>query len=426
MARGHAVTFVRNVTDVDDKIIHNAGHESITPWELADRNTRAFNAAADALGVLPPTIEPRATGHIPEMVALMQTLIDRGHAYPSGGDVYFDVRGYAGYGSVSGQRPDAMLATEKTDVDRPKRDPLDFALWKAHRPGEPYWDTPWGPGRPGWHLECSAMSAKYLGQPFDIHGGGLDLVFPHHENEAAQSCCAVDAPYANYWLHNGLVNIGGEKMSKSLGNSTVVSEVLETVRAPVLRYALGSAHYRSPIDYSDAALVEAAAAYGRLETFVRNAVDALGDLGEAEALAAERPGDAPESAARQAFRTAMDDDLAVSRALAAVFEAVSAGNKSLESRGDRSELAGWLAVVREGLDVLGLDPVAQWPGGAGDASATIAALVEIALEARAAARARRDYAEADAIRDRLNAAHVVVEDVASNAGGGVRWHLAKG
>jgi cysteinyl-tRNA synthetase len=421
MASGYAVTFVRNVTDVDDKIIHNAGHERITPWELADRNTRAFTHAMDALGVLPPTIEPRATAHVPEMIALMQTLIDRGHAYASGGDVYFDVGSYAGYGALSGQRPDAMLVTEKNDPDRPKRNPLDFALWKSHKPGEPYWETPWGPGRPGWHLECSAMAVKYLGQPFDIHGGGLDLVFPHHENESAQSCCATDAgSYANYWLHNGMVNIGGEKMSKSLGNSSVVSEVLETVRAPVLRYALGTAHYRSGIDYTDDGLVEAAAAYGRLETFARNAVDALGSLGEAEALAAERPADGPETAARQAFAVAMNDDLAVSRALASVHEAATQGNRALADA-DRSALAGWLAVVREGLEVLGLDPVSQWPSSGGDHRDTLDALVEIALEARVAARARKDYAEADAIRDRMMAAGIVVEDTA----GGVRWHLAR-
>ncbi len=398
---GFAVDYVRNVTDIDDKIIHEAAHEGISNWALAERNTRAFNAAYDALGVLPPTIEPRATGHVPEMIALMQLLIDKGHAYASGGDVYFDVRSFPAYGEVSGQKPDAMLATETAD-DR-KRDPLDFALWKAHKPGEPSWETPWGPGRPGWHLECSAMSVKYLGQPFDIHGGGYDLVFPHHENENAQSACAGSG-FARWWLHNGLVNISGEKMSKSLGNSSVVSDVLASgVRPQVLRYLLGAGHYRSNIDYSPEGLVEAAAAYGRIETFVRNAGDAAGAEPDAEAWSA--------------FAAAMDDDLGVPRALGVVHSTVGRANASLAS-GD--PVGPLVAAVRRMLVVLGLDPVSQWPASAGDLTETIGALVEIALEARSEARARKDFAQADAIRDRLTAAGVVVEDTA----GGVRWHLA--
>jgi cysteinyl-tRNA synthetase len=401
---GYDVTFVRNVTDIDDKIIHVAAHEDVTAWVVAERNTRAFNAAYDALGILAPSVEPRATGHIPEMIALMQTLIDKGHAYASGGDVYFDVRSFGSYGELSGQRPDAMMATEKVDETRPKRSPLDFALWKSHKPGEPFWDTPWGPGRPGWHLECSAMSVKYLGQPFDIHGGGYDLVFPHHENENAQSACAGDG-FANYWLHNGLVNTGGEKMSKSLGNSLVVSDVLASgVRPQVLRYLLGGAHYRSNIEYSDALLAESAAAYGRIETFVRNAGSTEG---------------AVDTAVWDDFAAAMDDDLAVSRALGVIHTTVSRGNAALDS-GDASTAATCRATVRRMLTVLGLDPVSQWPEAAGDLHGTVGALVEIALEARSAARARKDFAEADSIRDRLTTAGVVVEDTA----GGARWHLA--
>jgi len=399
---GYAVTYVRNVTDIDDKIIHVAGHEGVSSWVVAERNTRAFNAAYDALGVLPPTVEPRATGHVPEMIALMQTLIDKGHAYASGGDVYFDVRSFGSYGELSGQQPDAMMQTEKVDPSRPKRNPLDFALWKAHKPGEPFWDTPWGPGRPGWHLECSAMAVKYLGQPFDIHGGGLDLVFPHHENENAQSACAGDG-FANYWMHNGMVNTGGEKMSKSLGNSLVVADVLATgVRPQVLRYLLGGAHYRSAIEYGEAALAEAAASYGRIETFVRNA----GSDG------------AVDDAAWAEFAAAMDDDLAISRALGVIHTTVGRGNAALDA-GEASVAADCRATVRRMLTVLGLDPVDQWPAAAGDLHDTLGALVEIALEARSAARGRKDFAEADAIRDRLAAAGVVVEDTA----GGVRWHL---
>jgi cysteinyl-tRNA synthetase len=400
---GYDVTFVRNVTDIDDKIIHEAAHSSLTPWAVAEANTRAFNAAYDALGILAPTVEPRATGHVPEMVELMRVLIDKGHAYASGGDVYFDVASFAAYGELSGQRPDAMMATEKVDATRPKRSPLDFALWKAHKPGEPYWDTPWGPGRPGWHLECSAMSVKYLGQPFDIHGGGYDLVFPHHENENAQSACAGSG-FANYWLHNGLVNTGGEKMSKSLGNSLVVADVLASgVRPQVLRYLLGGAHYRSNIEYSDALLLESAAAYGRIETFVRNAGESAGALDEA---------------AWDEFAAAMDDDLAVSRALGVIHTTVGRGNEALSS-GDRAVAASCRTTVCRMLAVLGLDPVSQWPSATGDLTATVAALVAIGLEARSAARARKDFTEADAIRDRLAAAGVVVEDTA----GGVRWHL---
>ena len=401
-ASGYDVTFVRNVTDIDDKIIHVAAHEGVSNWVVAERNTRAFNKAYDDLGILAPSVEPRATGHVPEMIELMRTLIDKGHAYASGGDVYFDVRSFAEYGELSGQRPDAMMQTEKVDPSRPKRDPLDFALWKSHKPGEPFWDTPWGPGRPGWHLECSAMSVKYLGQPFDIHGGGIDLVFPHHENENAQSACAGSG-FANYWMHNGLVNTGGEKMSKSLGNSTVVADVLASgVRPQVLRYLLGGAHYRSSIEYGDVALAEAAASYARIETFVRNA----GSDGTRD------------EAAWSEFAAAMDDDLAVSRALGVIHTTVGRGNAALAS-GDTALASDCRATVRAMLDVLGLDPVDQWPAAAGDLHETVGALVEIALEARSSARARKDFAEADAIRDRLSAAGVVVEDTA----GGVRWHL---
>jgi cysteinyl-tRNA synthetase len=418
IATDFEVTFVRNVTDIDDKIIHNAGHEGVTTWELAERNTRAFTAAYDALGVLPPTIEPRATGHVPEMIELMQTLIDRGHAYAAGGDVYFDVASFAPYGALSGQKPSEMQQGEIDDSH--KRSPVDFALWKAAKPGEPAWPTPWGPGRPGWHLECSAMAVKYLAQPFDIHGGGLDLVFPHHENELAQSVCAGGTDFARWWMHNGLVNIGGAKMSKSLGNSAVVADVLAAgVRPQVLRYCLGTAHYRSAIDYTEATVLDAAAGYARLETFVVNIIDALGGVAEAEALGFEAGAD---EATWAQFATAMDDDLAVPRALAVLYTAVGEGNRLLAEGAsrDRHALARSLAVVRRGLDVLGLEPASQWPSATGDLSETVAALVEIALEARSAARARKDFAESDQIRDRLAKAGVVVEDTA----GGARWRLA--
>src|SRR3954447_19728838 len=318
-ASGYDVTFLRNVTDIDDKILHNAGHEDIPWWALATRNTREFTTAYDALNVLPPTGEPRATGHVPEMVALMQRLIDAGHAYAAGGDVYFDVRSLPSYGALSGQKPEAMLSTEDAGA---KRDPLDFALWKGAKPGEPAWDTPWGPGRPGWHLECSAMATRYLGAEFDIHGGGLDLVFPHHENEIAQSNAAGD-PFARIWLHNGMVNTGGEKMSKSLGNSLVVADVLQRARPQAVRYFLGSAHYRSDLDWSEEALVEADAAYARIENFLDRASDLLGPGPDLTVAAARAR---PDGVAVPAmFADAMDDDLAVPRALGVLHETVRAG-----------------------------------------------------------------------------------------------------
>ncbi len=269
-ASGYQVTFCRNVTDIDDKILHAAQHAQVPWWSVAERNQRAFSRAYDALGCLPPDVEPRATGHVPEMIVLMRRLIETGHAYPAGGDVYFAVGSYPQYGALSGQRPEHMRPADDVEGGGAKRDPRDFALWKGAKPGEPSWETPWGPGRPGWHLECSAMSTKYLGETFDIHGGGLDLVFPHHENELAQSRAAGDG-FARYWVHNGLVRVLGEKMSKSLGNSLLVGNILATVRPAELRYYLGQAHYRSQIDYSPEALGEAAAAYQRIEGFVTRA-----------------------------------------------------------------------------------------------------------------------------------------------------------
>jgi len=271
-ASGYQTTFCRNVTDIDDKIIRVAAAEGVPWWLVAQRNERAFGRAYDALGCLPPDVEPRATGHVPEMIILMRRLIEGGHAYPADGGVYFDVGSYPDYGALSGQRPEHMRPADDTETNDAKRDPRDFALWKGAKPGEPAWDTPWGPGRPGWHLECSAMATKYLGPAFDIHGGGLDLVFPHHENELAQSRAAGDG-FAQYWMHNGLVGVAGEKMSKSLGNSLLVDVMVTQVRPVELRYYLGQAHYRSAIEYSPDALAEAGAAYRRIEGFVTRAAE---------------------------------------------------------------------------------------------------------------------------------------------------------
>ena len=403
------VTFCRNVTDIDDKILRTASAEGSQWWAVAERNQRAFGRAYDVLGCLPPDVEPRATGHVTEMITLMRRLIDSGHAYAAGGDVYFDVSSWAGYGALSGQRPEHMRAAGDTDGEGAKRDPRDFALWKGHKPGEPWWETPWGPGRPGWHLECSAMAAKYLGDTFDIHGGGLDLVFPHHENEIAQSRAAGDG-FAQYWLHNGLVGLAGEKMSKSLGNSLLVDAMVTQVRPVELRYYLGQAHYRSGIEYSTEALDEAVAAYRRIENFVTRAAEVSSQAGAG--------GDLPAP-----FRDAMDDDLAVPQALAVVHDTVRAGNNALAS-GDTAGAAAALAAVRAMLGVLGLDPLAEpWasasPGD--DLHAVVGALVTVALTQREAARERRDYAAADAIRDDLQAAGILIEDTPQ----GPRWELKR-
>ena len=406
-ASGYDVTFVRNVTDVDDKIINVAAQTGVPWFAVAEANQRVFNHGYDALGCLPPTVEPRATGHVPEMIVLMRRLIEQGHAYNVGDDVYFDVLSWATrYGALSNQRLDNMRPAGDSVGDDRKHDPRDFALWKGAKPGEPSWETPWGPGRPGWHLECSAMATKYLGPTFDIHGGGVDLIFPHHENELAQSTAAGDG-FARYWMHNGLLTVGGEKMSKSIGNVVLLSDLLEKARPAEVRYYLGSAHYRSMIDYSDEALHDAASAYRRIESFVVRAVEVAGRV---------EPGTPP-----QAFTDAMDDDLGVPQALAAVHESVREGNTALAA-GDKDGIVRALAELRAMLGVLGLDPLSpQWEGGGDDLGDVVDALVSVALEQRQAARARKDYAAADAIRDRLAAAGVVIEDTPH----GPRWELKR-
>jgi len=425
---GLEVTFCRNVTDIDDKILRTADAEGSPWWAVAERNQRAFTRAYDVLGCLPPDVEPRATGHVPEMIALIRRLIDSGHGYAAGGNVYFDVSSYDRYGALSGQRPEHMRAADDIEGESAKRDPRDFALWKGHKPGDPYWDTPWGPGRPGWHLECSAMATKYLGPTFDIHGGGLDLVFPHHENEVAQSRAAGDG-FARYWLHNGLVNLGGEKMSKSLGNSLLVDAMVTEVRPVELRYYLGQAHYRSGIEYSPEALAEAAAAYRRIEGFVVRASEAAG-TGTGTGRAGGTGGTGGmggtglplASSLPAAFVAALDDDLAVPQALAVVHEVVTEGNTALAA-GDQAGADKQAESVRAMLGVLGLDPLAAPWATAGDSglSEVVEALVRVALDQRQAARARKDYRAADAIRDQLHAAGIVVEDTPA----GPRWELAR-
>ncbi|MDT5028057.1 MAG: cysteinyl-tRNA synthetase [Micromonosporaceae bacterium] len=414
---GFKVTFIRNITDIDDKVLAKATEAGVPFWSLAYANERILANHYARLGVLEPTYEPRATGHIPEMLELITKLIDDGHAYPAtdgSGDVYFDVRGFPEYGALSGQRLDSMRESPKDGPERAKRDPQDFALWKGAKADEPtdaQWPSPWGRGRPGWHIECSAMCWRYLGAEFDIHGGGLDLVFPHHENEVAQSR-AAGLGFARFWAHHGLLNLAGTKMSKSVGNVIDLPSIEALGIRPVdLRYYLATPHYRSVIDYSEEALHEAASAYRRLEGFVQRASEVVGD----------KPSRATKTPPlRSAFVKAMDDDLNTSKALAVVHDLVHEGNAQLSS-GDSAATRKTLAQVRAMLDVLGLDPLsAQWAaGGSSELRGVVDSLVALALEQRAAARTRKDWPAADAVRDQLKAAGVVVEDTNH----GPRWTI---
>ncbi|WP_328858870.1 cysteine--tRNA ligase [Williamsia herbipolensis] len=401
---GLDVLFVRNVTDIDDKILTKAADADRPWWEWAATHERAFSSAYDALGVLPPSAEPRATGFITQMVEYMERLISRGHAYASDGNVYFDVRSLPEYGALSGHRLDDVHQGESAGTG--KRDDRDFTLWKAAKPGEPSWPTPWGPGRPGWHLECSAMATSLLGGEFDIHCGGMDLIFPHHENEIAQSHGAGDG-FAQYWLHNGWVTMGGEKMSKSLGNVVAIPAMLQRVRPVELRYYLGSAHYRSMLEYSEGALNEAAAGYRRVESFVQRVDSRFGPVAVGEVGAD--------------FAAALDDDLGVPAALAVVHTTVRAGNTALEA-GDSDTARAAASSVRAMMGVLGVDPLDERWHTADDDSQAISALdvlIRAELDRRATARANKDYATADAVRDRLAQAGVDVTDTAD----GAQWNL---
>jgi cysteinyl-tRNA synthetase len=411
--RGYDVTLVRNVTDIDDKILVNAtGSEEW--WALAYRYELEFTAGYNRLGILAPTYEPRATASIPQMQQIIADLVVRGHAYVADdatGDVYFDVASWPSYGELTNQKPEDM-ADSADAATRGKRDPRDFALWKGHKTEEPAsasFPSPWGPGRPGWHIECSAMSSRYLGERFDIHGGGLDLRFPHHENELAQSRAAGHA-FANHWVHNGLVNVNGQKMSKSLGNSIFASEFLDQARPLVVRYYLGSAHYRSTIDYHEGALDEAEAALDRIETFLSRATRRLEGTQFENASVEIVPQD---------FAAAMDDDLAIPQALAVLHDAVRAGNVALDGE-DLEAAAGIQGRVLAMTEVLGINPSAiHWQTAHESAGAALGALVEKLLEDRTAARTARDFAAADRIRDELSAAGIQIEDTPT----GSHWSL---
>ena len=401
-AIGYDVTFVRNVTDIDDKILHKAVHEEMPWWAVAMKYERAFSDAYAALNVMPPTYEPRATGHITQMIQLMEKLIANGSAYaPGNGDVYLEVRKLKSYLTLSNQKLDDLQSAEDADLTY-KKDPRDFALWKAAKPGDPSWPTPWGDGRPGWHLECSAMAHAYLGEAFDIHGGGLDLIFPHHENEIAQSESAGWA-FANIWMHNAWVTTSGEKMSKSLGNSLQVMEILKKVRGIELRWYLGSAHYRSMLEFSFEALEESAVNFRRIEGFLQRAREILKKEIE-PSISSE-------------FTTAMNNDLAVPQALADISELVRIGNTAITDN-DLAALAKSASEVRGALEILGCDPFDPVFADSNSSKVEILdGLISLALEQRNAARARKDFEASDAIRDSLTALGITIEDTPT----GSRW-----
>jgi len=403
---GYKVTLIRNVTDIDDKILQKAVVEDMPWWALAMKYERAFAAAYTSLNVLQPTYEPRATGHVTQMIDLMKLLIEKGAAYaPGNGDVYLEVRKLDRYLTLSRQHVDDLQPAADAD-ETYKKDVRDFALWKAAKPGEPSWPTPWGAGRPGWHLECSAMAHAYLGETFDIHGGGLDLVFPHHENEIAQSE-AAGYGFAKRWLHNAWVTQSGEKMSKSLGNTLQVQEILKDFRGIELRWYLGGAHYRSMLEYSREALQEAATNFKRIENFLTRATELTGAQPTAK-ISAE-------------FTAAMNDDLAVPAALATISENLRLGNLAITDN-DVAAISKNADEIRGALEVLGCDPfdAAFASAGGSDLTEALDGVIKLALAERASARERKDFAASDAIRDGLAALGITIEDTAQ----GPRWSIS--
>lgn len=404
---GYEVTFIRNITDIDDKILKKALIEKVPWWALAMKYELEFNNAFAQLNLLPPTYEPRATGHITQMIELIEKLMANGVAYaPGNGDIYLEVGKLKSYLTLSGQSPDD-LQSEPDALEVNKKNPRDFALWKSAKPGEPAWPTPWGAGRPGWHLECSAMAYAYLGETFDIHGGGLDLIFPHHENEIAQSQ-AAGYGFAKRWLHNAWVTQSGEKMSKSLGNDLQVSKILKIVRGIELRWYLASAHYRSMLEYSQASLLESATAFRRIENFLNRATQILGKQ--------------PSLVLSKAFSDAMNDDLALPQALASISENLRLGNVAITDQ-DESEISKNANEIRGALEILGCDPFDSnfVSSDKSELHTALDGVIKLALAGRDAARVRKDFAASDEIRDGLSALGIIIEDTAQ----GPRWSISQ-
>jgi cysteinyl-tRNA synthetase len=404
---GFEVDFVSNVTDIDDKIINRANELGISTEQVAADAAAAFSDAYSRLGNLKPTKEPKATEHIEEMVDTITTLVDTGHAYASDGDVYFAVRSFPEYGKLSRQDVSDLISGERVAMDDRKRDPLDFALWKAAKPGEPHWPSPWGEGRPGWHIECSVMAREYLGVAFDIHGGGSDLIFPHHENEIAQSEASGGETFARYWMHNGMLNLSGEKMAKSTGHVVTLAGALDEWDPVAVRLFYLRTHYRKPLDYSETALADAEASLARLRAFRRRVTTPIEDPPRVDIL--------------DRFKAAMDEDLDVSGALAVLFDAVREGNSLLD---DGTDVSGIAAAFDEIMAVLGLEVGESLDGDDGSVAAFAASLgiedggMDDLLELRARARKSEDWATADAIRDGLAELNITIEDTAD----GARWH----
>ena len=414
--RRYEVTFVRNFTDVDDKIINRANQLGEDWRRLGERFIHEFYVDMDALGILRPTFEPRATEYIDRMQSLIQRLISSGHAYEANGDVMFSVNSFPGYGKLSGKKTEDLISGARVDVDEKKRNPLDFALWKAAKPGEPFWESPWGPGRPGWHIECSAMSMDLLGEGFDIHGGGADLAFPHHENEIAQSEAATGRPFAKYWIHNGFVNISSEKMSKSLGNVLNIRDILKTVHPEALRLFLISSHYRSPLDYSETSIKESASALERLYAAMASLDEVIGRGGTSTELPDELTG------ISNRFVEAMDDDFNTPRPLAILFDAARAINRysaaaslsEIPSPDVLTKVKNEIgALSREVLGLLKEEPALFLEnlrkGGVTDLGIGEEEIEGLIVE-RAEARKRKDFARADEIRKELAAKGILLED----------------
>ena len=422
-ASGYEVTYVRNFTDVDDKIINRANERGMSSSEISEKYIKEFHNEMDALNVLRPTIEPKATEHINDIIKFINELIAQGKAYyVEGSDVFFSISSFEGYGKLSGRNPEDMIAGARIAVDSNKRNPMDFTLWKPAKPGEPAWDSPWGPGRPGWHIECSAMSNRYLGQSLDIHGGGKDLIFPHHENEIAQSEALSGKPFVKYWIHNGFVDINNEKMSKSLGNFTMIKDVLETYHPEVIRLFLLSKHYRSPIDYNENSMDEVITSLDKIYTFLDRAEKAGVDLAQAMAPGEEW----------QLFAQAMDDDFNSARGMATIFDTVKKGNRILDGAGEKvqPEVLSQLSIIcsdlkkmGEILGILSQTPSAYFEGKkeAGLAGGNIdPAMIDQLVMERAQARKDKNFARADEIRAQLDGMSIILEDGAD----GTTWKFS--